>query len=97
MTNNNCFLSTADSEAPVVNTFPSDITLMVPFGSTGTTVDWEEPTSSDNSGTSIPTSNLPSGSFFPVGSTPVTYTFTDPSGNTRTETFNVNVVMMREC
>ncbi|XP_022082302.1 mucin-2-like isoform X2 [Acanthaster planci] len=83
-----------DTSAPEINTFPSDITVMVPFGSTGTTVDWDEPTTTDNSGTSIPSSNLPSGSFFPVGSTPVTYTFTDPSGNTRTETFNVNVVMM---
>ncbi|XP_038068280.1 mucin-3A-like isoform X2 [Patiria miniata] len=84
----------SDEMAPMINTFPSDITVMVPFGSTGTPVTWDEPTSSDNSGTSIPSSNIPSGSTFPVGSTPVMYTFTDPSGNTRTETFNVNVVMM---
>ena len=80
----------------MVDTFPEDITVTVPFGVTSTPVSWTEPTSTDNSGTSFQSPSQPSGSTFPVGTTPVTYTFTDPTGNTVQQTFDVTVIMLRK-
>ncbi|XP_072019635.1 hyalin-like [Amphiura filiformis] len=81
-----------DAVAPVVSQ-PEDVTVTVPLGTLGTTINWDEPTATDNSGTAtlVSRSRAPN-SFFPVGTTPVTYTFTDPSGNTASVTFDVNVI-----
>ena len=87
---------TADTAPPVVNSFPSDITITIPYGEDEAPVNWQEPTSTDNSGSSFQTPSQPSGSNFPVGNTPVTYTFTDPAGNTVERTFNVNVIRLRK-
>ena len=58
----------------------------------GTTVDFNEPTAIDNSGTVnlISRTHQP-GQFFPVGTNPVTYRFADPSGNVATFQFDVIV------
>ncbi|NND77188.1 MAG: HYR domain-containing protein [Flavobacteriales bacterium] len=48
-------------------------------------------TASDNCGTVLTTYNPPSGSVFPVGTTPVTCTATDAAGNTSTCSFDVTV------
>ncbi len=81
-----------DDVAPIVAR-AEDITVTVPSGSPGRTVNFEEPTATDNSGivTLVSRTRQPN-SFFPVGSTPVTYTFSDPAGNTASVTFNVNVI-----
>jgi hypothetical protein len=84
----------SDISPPVITTFPEDITVTVPFGVTSSPVNWNEPTSTDNSGTSFQSPSQPSGSSFPVGTTPVTYTFTDPTGNTVQQTFDVTVIML---
>ena len=55
-------------------------------------VPWTEPTATDNSGM-IPTvtqSHQP-GDSFPVGSTQVTYTFTDMTGNQATCSFSLTI------
>ena len=70
-----------------------DITVTTPLGRGGMVVTWPRITATDNSGTAtFVSSTHTSGQFFPTGTTPVTYTFTDPSGNTARYTFNVNVV-----
>ncbi len=86
-----CSIS-VDDIAPIIAQ-AEDITVTVPLGSPGRTVDYPEPTATDNSGiaTLVSRTRAPN-DFFPVGSTPVTYTFSDPSGNTASVTFNVNVV-----
>ena len=86
----------ADSEQPQVTSFPEDITVTVPFGTTSTPVSWPTPTATDNSGTVNTNTDRQPGSSFPPGSTPVTYTFTDPAGNEVTRSFDVNVIVLRE-
>src|SRR5690606_25463606 len=54
-------------------------------------VTWTAPTTTDNCGAATLTSTHTSGSVFPIGTTPVTYTATDVAGNTSTCTFNVVV------
>ena len=51
-------------------------------GTTNTVVTWTEPTATDNSGlTPTVTKSHQPGDSFPVGTTQVTYTFTDEAGN----------------
>ncbi|XP_070200226.1 uncharacterized protein [Littorina saxatilis] len=60
-----------------------------------TTADWTEPAVSDNSGeTIVPTSDVTSGSSFPVGVTYVTYTASDSSNNSRSCRFPVTVTTL---
>ena len=47
---------------------------------------------SDNCGASISSTGIPENNFFPVGATTITYTATDPSGNTAVATQTVTVV-----
>ena len=57
-----------------------------------TTAEWTQPVVSDNSGEAIvPTSDVISGSPFPVGVTYVTYSAIDSSSNSRTCRFSVTV------
>ena len=80
-----------DDVPPVANS--QDTTITVPLGTPGRTVDFAEPTTTDNSGTvTLISRTRASNDFFTVGTTPVTYTFSDPSGNTVSETFNVIVI-----
>ena len=78
-----------DTEAPVVNA-PADITASNDPGECGAVVLFEA-TTSDNCGATISYSHT-SGTVFPVGTTAVTATATDASGNTSAATFNVTVV-----
>ena len=84
---------------PAVDTVPpviaciNDVVQTVNTGVAGATVTWVEPTATDNSGTATLTGRTHApGNFFNVGTTQVTYTFTDGSGNSATCTFNVNVI-----
>ncbi|XP_072017890.1 chymotrypsin-like protease CTRL-1 isoform X2 [Amphiura filiformis] len=84
-----------DMVPPVISCI-NDVTRSVNIGVTGTTVTWTEPSATDNSGTvSLTSQTHTPGSFFVVGTTQVTYIFTDASGNTATCTFNVHVVEPR--
>ena len=81
-----------DTIAPAVSCI-NDVTQTVNSGVGGTTVTWVEPTATDNSGTaSLSSRTATPGQFFAVGTTQVTYTFTDGSGNSASCTFNVIVI-----
>jgi gliding motility-associated-like protein len=81
-----------DSEAPVAEEM-DDITVNNDAGVCGAIVDFGMIGATDNCELeSIEvTEGLTSGSQFPVGTTTVTYTVTDISGNTTTESFTVTV------
>ena len=66
------------------------VTYLVPFGTPSRAVTWIEPTASDNSGrTPTRTSSSRPGDTFNVGSTQVTYTFTDQAGNSAMCMFSI--------
>eukprot|EP00057_Strongylocentrotus_purpuratus_P028698 XP_011683172.1 PREDICTED: uncharacterized protein LOC578978 isoform X16 [Strongylocentrotus purpuratus] len=81
-----------DITDPVITGCPDNINVAIPFGSTGVSVTWTEPTATDNSG-AVPTSSADRspGDTFSVGTTQVTYTFTDASGNDAFCIFSVTV------
>ena len=79
-----------DDIAPVINNCPNSQTVQAPCNVPSQTVTWIAPTATDNLG-GIPTvmqTHRP-GDSFPVGTTPVTYTFTDTSGNSAQCAFTV--------
>ncbi len=80
-----------DTEAPVL-TCPSDITIDNDLGQCGAQVVYNV-SGSDNcpNETLTQTSGLPSGSFFPVGTTTVSYELEDASGNLVSCSFDVTV------
>ena len=82
-----------DTEDPSILDLPEDITTSNNINSCGAIVSWIEPTSLDNcSGSSIDqTSGPENGSLFPMGSSTVSYTATDASGNSHEESFTVTV------
>lgn len=85
-----------DDEDPVVVSCPLDINVNNDPGDCGAVVTYDMPTFADNcAGTGLTgtlTAGLPSGSTFPPGTTTVTYSYTDPSGNGPvTCTFTVTV------
>lgn len=82
-------VTVVDREAPVL-TVPADITVTAPFGSASAPVTYTA-TATDNAGPPTITCVPPSGSLFPGGTTTVSCTATDSSGNTSTGTFNVTV------
>ncbi|PIK34618.1 putative hyalin, partial [Apostichopus japonicus] len=79
-----------DQVPPVIACVGLDVTETIPLNGFGTTVQFSEPTATDNSGTA----NLQSrthtpGQFFQSGTTHITYVFIDPSGNTAECSFNI--------
>nr|XP_054775414.1 hyalin-like [Lytechinus pictus] len=84
--------ATTDNVDPVITGCPDNINIAIPIGSTGVAVTWTEPTATDNSGV-VPTSTSTSspGDTFNVGTTQVSYTFTDGSGNNAFCIFTVTV------
>ncbi|XP_033626670.1 uncharacterized protein LOC117289582 isoform X36 [Asterias rubens] len=84
--------SGGDNIPPVISGCPSGATGVASQGSNIATVTWVEPTATDNSGGNVQrSSNRSPGQTFGLGSTQVTYTFTDPSGNQATCRFTVTV------
>ena len=88
-----------DITPPVITGCPLNaIQATAPTESNSTTASWTEPTATDDSGMA-PTrsrSHAP-GQSFPVGTTLVTYRFTDRSGNNGTCRFQVIVDDIGEC
>ena len=83
-------VSELDNTPPAVNGCPPSSTNTVPLGSSTTSVTWTEPTATDDSGVE-PTvvSTHTSGQDFPVGTTQVSYIFTDAVGNEAICSFSV--------
>ena len=81
-----------DDNIPPMVTCPSDITRPVPEGVTFLAVTFPNAVATDNSGiVSLDGVEPPSGSSFPVGTTNVTFSYSDPRGNIGTCTFTVTV------
>ncbi len=80
-----------DTQAPVVSGCPSDITLTVPAGTSNATASWIPPTATDDCGGVTSTSTHNPGDSFPLGTTTVTYTFTDGAGNSVPCEFDVTI------
>ncbi len=79
-----------DTEAPTI-ICPLDITVASDPNVCGAMVTWNAPQTDDNCAVdNVSVSHLP-GNIFPVGTTTVTYTVTDPSGNTATCDFDITV------
>lgn len=85
-------LTVNDTTSPIVINCPQNITVSSTAGLCGANATWSVPTAQDNCGPLTSVSTHTSGSFFPVGTTAVTYTFSDTSGNSATCTFNVTVI-----
>lgn len=80
-----------DSQFPTISCPGSQVLTNVP-GQCGRTATFTAPVASDNcSFTVTQTSGLPSGSFFPVGTTVNTFQVTDASGNASTCSFTIRV------
>lgn len=95
--NNNVSTGTAtitviDQINPTIVGCPADITVNAIPSSCSNTASWIAPSASDNCTVISLTSNFNSGDIFPLGSTVVTYTATDNSGNISTCSFTVTVV-----
>lgn len=80
-----------DQTAPVVSGCPANITVQLTGNTCSQTVTWVPPTFTDNCALTVTSTHSPGDAFTP-GITPVTYTAKDASGNTKTCTFNVEVI-----
>ncbi|MDE0959791.1 MAG: HYR domain-containing protein [Planctomycetota bacterium] len=80
-----------DATPPVIVTMPPGMTLSAPLGACQVVATWAEPEATDCV-SSLFSSDFPSGSLFPIGTTPVTYTATDPVGNSSSASFTVTVL-----
>jgi gliding motility-associated-like protein len=76
---------------PVLSGCPSDITVNAD-ASCQAVVNWSEPTVTQGCAPATMTSTHTPGGAFQSGTTPVTYTVQDASGNKTTCSFNVNVI-----
>ena len=80
-----------DSEDPTISGTPADITQSADPDLCSTVVAWVQPTAADNCpGVSL-SSDIAPGATFGLGTTVVTFTATDASGNTTTSTFQVTI------
>ncbi len=80
-----------DVDAPVIMDCPTDIVISGGIDC-ATSVTWTPPTATDNCDNNVTLTSMPAlGSNFSIGTTPVTYTATDASGNSTTCSFNVTV------
>ncbi len=84
--------TTTDTTPPTI-TCPANVTVNGAAGQSSAVVTYPAPTASDNLGGPVTvTCDRPSGSSFNVGTTLVTCTATDQSGNPKSCSFNVTVI-----
>lgn len=85
-------VTVTDNEAPVISSCPGNISIAANNAGCTGIVTWTTPGVSDNCATGLAlTSSHVSGTAFPLGTTTVTYTATDGSGNTSSCSFNVTI------
>ncbi|HEX6892510.1 MAG TPA: gliding motility-associated C-terminal domain-containing protein, partial [Chryseolinea sp.] len=77
---------------PKIEGCPGDLTLNSTQTSDSTTVNWEEPVATVDCGQVTVAKSHEPGSKFPIGITPVKYTFTDQSGRASICEFDVHVL-----
>jgi hypothetical protein len=80
-----------DNTPPTI-TCPANITVTAPLNSSSVQVVYPPATANDNCTVASIVYSLPSGSNFPVGTTTVTSTATDPAGNSGSCSFTVTVL-----
>ncbi|XP_071804899.1 uncharacterized protein [Asterias amurensis] len=81
-----------DIEAPTITNCPGNLFGSTPLGQSTSQVFWINPQTSDNSLATLDVeSNFSPSDPFPIGTTTVVYTVTDPSGNSDNCSFNVQV------
>jgi gliding motility-associated-like protein len=80
-----------DNQAPVISGCPPSITVTNDPGDCGAIVSWAAPTVTDNCGVLTYTNSHVPGSFFPIGTTSVTYIATDAAGFVTVCQFNIIV------
>ena len=80
-----------DVQDPIITNCPSNIIVSTDLGSCDASVNWTEPIASDNCPAVAFTSTHSPGDVFALGTTTVTYTATDASGNFVTCSFDVTV------
>jgi HYR domain-containing protein len=81
-----------DTQDPTLTSTPSNITVNEKPDQDGAVVQFATPSATDNSGEVTVACVPASGSTFPVGTTTVTCTASDPSGNTASTSFTVPVI-----
>ncbi|MCW3094059.1 MAG: Por secretion system C-terminal sorting protein, partial [Ferruginibacter sp.] len=83
-----------DVTKPVISNCPSNITLYTGAGrlTCDQVATWSVPTATDNCSPVTVTSNYNTGNVFPKGTTTVTYTFKDVTGNSSSCSFTVTVI-----
>ena len=84
-------VTVVDNELPVLNSCPTNITQSTDPGQCAAVVRFSLPTATDNCPGVTVTSSIPSGSVFAKGTTTVTVTATDASGNKVACSFTVTV------
>jgi len=82
----------ADPNPPVIAGLPAEVVVTADLDTCSAVAIWDPAVITDDCGISTTFSSHTSGSTFPVGSTPVSVTATDVSGNVTGHTFNVVVV-----
>lgn len=85
-----CKPGTADSQPPTIGTL-QDITQSLSATECSKVISWNVPTATDNCSVSSLTPDHAPGEVFPRGQTTVTYTATDPQGNSATKSFKVTL------
>ena len=81
-----------DNEDPEIHDTPANIVKVIDIGLDETDVTWEEPTTTDNSGSVELISSRQPNAIFQVGNTNINYIASDPSGNQSNSIFNVEVI-----
>ncbi|MBW8331920.1 MAG: HYR domain-containing protein [Prolixibacteraceae bacterium] len=80
-----------DTEKPIISNRPVNISVPVTDELCTAVVNWDPPTASDNCTLTSFVSNLSPGATIAVGTSTVTYTATDNSGNVETFSFTITV------
>ncbi|MAW77717.1 MAG: hypothetical protein CMJ95_10100 [Planctomycetes bacterium] len=81
-----------DEEYPVILDVPANITVSNDPGVCGALVTWQQATSTDNCAILVFEETHVPGTYFPVGTTPVTFAATDTAGNRTIASFEVTVM-----
>ena len=85
-------ITVADTQAPQISQTPSDVVIDSQAGICGSVFEWTSPSITDNClGTNVHESHS-SGTEFPVGTTEISYTAIDATGNVTQSFFSVTVI-----
>ena len=84
-------VTVVDTETPTISGLPAEMILQNDPGTCNAVVSWVDPTITDNCGVVSSGADFASGDSFSLGTTTVTYTATDNSGNSSSVAFTVTV------